>query len=328
MFHQTIFGVTQHSKLTHTFDKTPDAIEEVIIPTTAVPVDIRDWGRTWKMSPSWKQHLGQYNTEAVTAASTVRDLLPAMQPWEKSLLANLEVTDATENSMWEKLCSERCYIATDGSAKGATGSFGWVISDSEGNVLAKCFGPVYGAKVSSYRAEAYGLLSAFRYLARLSQLRQQVHGATESILSQPVICDNKGIVDRVTTLRGWTIIYPNVTMEPEWDVIAEIRTALGILPQGSQPTIEHIESHQDDNQARDKLPLKSQLNCIADDLTKEYYQKHPDSPDTTRVPLLPTSGCQIHLPHGTTTRDLKRELKLARTIPPMRAKTMPSSRLE
>jgi hypothetical protein len=134
----------------HNFDKVPDAIDEATVPLTVVPVDIiADWIHTWKMSPRWKQHLGQYNTDTVTTARTVTALLPAMQPWEKELLAALEVTDTTENTIWEILCTEGCYIATDRSAKGATGSFGWVISNSNGNVLAKCYDPVYGAKVSS-----------------------------------------------------------------------------------------------------------------------------------------------------------------------------------
>jgi hypothetical protein len=36
--------------------------------------------------------------------------------------------------------------------------------------------------------------------------------------------------------------------------------------------------------------------------------------------LLPTSGCQLHLAQGTTTRDIKSELKLARAVPLMREK--------
>jgi hypothetical protein len=108
-----------------------------------------------------------------------------------------------------------------------------------------------------------------------------------------------------------------VTMEAEWDVIAEIKATLTQLHPTSQPTLEHIEGHQDLLKPREELSLKAQLNCQADDLTNDYLNDNPTL-DHSRVPLLPTTGCQLHLSQGTVTRDLKKELKLARTVPPMK----------
>jgi hypothetical protein len=43
--------------------------------------------------------------------------------------------------------------------------------------------------------------------------------------------------------------------------------------------------------------------------------------DHSTAPLLPTAGCQLHLAKGCTTHDIKRDLSLARTVPPMIARS-------
>jgi hypothetical protein len=42
--------------------------------------------------------------------------------------------------------------------------------------------------------------------------------------------------------------------------------------------------------------------------------------DFTKTPIMPTSGCQLHLPQGTIAHDIKRELKFARSVPPLKDK--------
>ena len=44
---------------------------------------------------------------------------------------------------------------------------------------------------------------------------------------------------------------------------------------------------------------------------------HPDT-DYTVVPVLPTSGVQLHLPAGTITYNMKKEVSMARTTEPMK----------
>ena len=108
-------------------------------------------------------------------------------------------------------------------------------------------------------------------------------------------------------------------MEAEWDVIEEIWSTLAALGTQCHPIMEWIKGHQDDERPREQLTLKARLNCQADDLTGEYMIQVP-AENHTLVKILPTTGCQLHLRHGTTTRDIKRELALARTVPPMKAK--------
>jgi hypothetical protein len=72
-------------------------------------------------------------------------------------------------------------------------------------MLAKCNGPIFGAKISSYRSEAYGILSVLRFLLRLSQIHSSSGGTISSHL---LVCDNKGVVSCITELKTWTEVYP------------------------------------------------------------------------------------------------------------------------
>jgi hypothetical protein len=59
---------------------------------------------------------------------------------------------------------------SDGSVRRVThGAFGWALSSGSGTRLAYGMGPASGHKPTSYRAEAYGLLSLLRFLIRLRE---------------------------------------------------------------------------------------------------------------------------------------------------------------
>ena len=319
LFYLTPLGYTQHSKLSIDYDKEPD--QDIIhprIPLHAVPVDTLERQYTWSIMRGWKDHTRDYPSET-PRVNTVVELATRLATWERLLLHHLEVTDITEDTTWHALTTTTCYIATDGSAPSGKGSFAWVISDSEGEILAQCHGPVFGAKISSYRAEAYGILSVLRYLLQLSHIRGRTTTEANTILPHPLVCDNKAIVDRINRLKHWKRIYPNVTMESDWDVLAEIKATLEALGPTSQPTFGHIKGHQDSIRPIEELPLQAQLNCKADELAEKQFRLFPQTNHST-VPLLPTAGCQLHLAQGTSTHDIKRELSMARAVPPMKAK--------
>ena len=315
----TPLGYTQHSKLRVDYDKEPDHDTiNPMIPPQAVPVETTERPYTWSIVNGWKPHSAVYASLDNTA-TTVRAIVPTLNTWEKLLLQNLEVSDPTEETIWHALTTTTCYIATDGSAPYGKGSFAWVISDGDGQTLAQCHGPVFGAKISSYRAEAYGILSVLRYLLQITRIRERTNTEANIIRSHPLVCDNRAIVIRINELKGWNKIYPNVTMESEWDALAEIKATLEALGTASQPTFAHIKGHQDSIHPIAELPLQAQLNCKADELADRQFQQYPET-DHSTVPLLPTAGCQLHLAHGTTTHDIKRELIIAATAPPMKAK--------
>jgi hypothetical protein len=58
-------------------------------------------------------------------------------------------------------------LVCDGSVMNEQGTFGWVISLPIGETLCTGKGPAYGHDISSYRAEAYGMLSGLLYLYQL-----------------------------------------------------------------------------------------------------------------------------------------------------------------
>jgi hypothetical protein len=345
LFHRGPAGYTQHSRLYHDFDK--DANQEVIdpaIPHTAIPVDVTDRPHTWTLIQDRATSVVMSIASEPLEFDSLWGLLEMAKWWEWKLLEEVDML-YPEAEIWRKLATQRCHIATDGSAPDGKGSFAWVISDPEGNRLVRCYGPVYGADITSYRAEGYGILSVLRYLVCMQKIHHKAGVLGPSIQQSEVLttledrinqsreeagdfgalplkdhalwCDNQSMVETVNEICSYGYVYPNTTTTSEWDVLAEIKKSLSELQ--VQPSIGHIKSHQDKNKPYEQLSLPAQLNCDADELAGEYLQEHPDL-DHTRVPILPTSGCQLHLAKGTTTHKIKLALKHARSVPPMRAK--------
>ena len=124
------------------------------------------------------------------------------------------------------------------------------------------------------------------------------------------------MVNKINEINQYKTMYPNSTMASEYDVLAEIRTAMHQLG-SSQPLIDHIKGHQNEKKPWHELSHAAQMNCRADELADLYLQEYPGV-DRSRVPILPTSGCQLHLANGTVTYDLKLKLTHARTVPTLR----------
>jgi hypothetical protein len=159
---------------------------------------------------------------------SIFDTIPTLEHWERQLLLDLEIVDLEvaqeEATVWEAIATQACHIATDGSAPDGKGSFAWVISDAEGNILAQCKGPAYGADISSYRAEGYGILSVLRFLVHMRKIHPLQDGLP--VVQQPLVCDNEAIVKKIREIIKYKSIYPNSTMESDWDILAEIRSSM------------------------------------------------------------------------------------------------------
>ena len=232
--------------------------------------------------------------------------------WEKALLHALELIDVTEAELLQAL-QEPCLICSDGSQIGPKASLGWILSTYDGRRLAKCNGPAYGCKPSSYRAEGYGILSGCRFLIQFRH-----HHQIEEPWQLLFLCDNDSMLNKALEPQDLNRTFPNSTLDPDWDVVAEIWKAVHRLEgQHCRPTFQHIKGHQDDNTAYGRLSLKAQLNVDADRLADAYIAQNPNHPYHT-VPLLPTSGGQIHLPGGTITHNFKHTLGCARTEQPLK----------
>ena len=82
----------------------------------------------------------------------------------------------------------------------------------DGKRLAKCSGPAYGYDPTSYRAEAYGLLSGLRFLLHLLDFFKQ-----PQTCSLTCIIDNESAAS--TTLVAWFLneeFHGGEILGPKW----------------------------------------------------------------------------------------------------------------
>ena len=252
----------------------------------------------------------------MTSLTLLQDTL---HPWERLLIENVHFIQP-ENEVWTALSRERCFAASDGSAPQHKGSFAWILSNNKGERLARCSGPVLGHAISSYRAEGFGMLSFLRFLSRM----QEIHGQNRQRLIAPhLVCDNQGIVQSVDKLSKFPSIFPNTTMEAEWDVLAQILKELTHLSRSS-PDIEHIQGHQDSRTPYEQLSLLAQLNCDTDAHANAYLRENPTL-DHKTTPIFPAAECLLQLHHGTISRDIKYECSEARNLPPLQKKIIQTS---
>ena len=150
----------------------------------------------------------------------------------------------------------------------------------------------------------------------MTRLTESLEAPIDCALLQKLVCDNQSMTKKAALRPNREKIYPNSTMEAEWDILAEIWETLEQLERSRPISITWIKGHQDDTTQKDNLSLPAQLNIEADELADQYIQNHPDHP-YHQVPLLPTSGINLNLRHGTVTFKHKRELRLASTAPHM-----------
>jgi hypothetical protein len=107
-------------------------------------------------------------------------------------------------------------------------------------------------------------------------------------------------------------VTPCNAMNSEWDVLAQIWETLEELNGRANIAVSHVKGHQDKHKHCALLDLAGQLNVDADELANTHLTEHPDK-DCSTVPMLPANGIQLHLPEGTVTHHMKRELRNART---------------
>jgi len=201
-------------------------------------------------------------------------------------------------------------FASDGGAASPKASFGWVLSTNQGRRLLHVSGPAYEAHSNSCRAEGYGILSVMRFVFQVQSF------ITGTMNESWLCCDNKSMVaSNQEVLAEWKRT-PNSTQASDYDVLAEIWATRDLLPATACSAVLHIKGHQDKKTAYEQLPLPAQLNVDANKLAGDYMAAHPNT-DYTVVPILPTSGVQLHFPAGTFTYNMKKEVSMARTTEPM-----------
>ena len=107
---------------------------------------------------------------------------------------------------------------------------------------------------------------------------------------------------------------PNPTLEPDWDVIHEIKWTYQQQLQGG--TLIHTKGHQDDREKYSALSLLAQLNVDADRLAQQYQDRHGAS--HPMVLLFPHAAAQLTIPEGTITSRLPFVLRMTEHGYPLR----------
>ena len=135
----------------------------------------------------------------------------------------------------------------------------------------------------------------------------------DRIIPPHLVCDNQVLVKMIARITAYSTIYPNMTMEAEWDCLAQILLTIKAL-NTMAPTIDHIKGHQDESTPYEELPLLAQLNCDADCFANTFLRNHPKIIHST-AHQFPAGECLLQLRVGTITRDIKHECCHARNLP-------------
>ena len=89
------------------------------------------------------------------------------------------------------------------------------------------------------------------------------------------------------------------------DLTLDIKTLLSLS--NVSITLEHIDSHQDDDISFEYMTIPAQLNCIADDLTEKQYS-WPLSEHSSLLPHLPSQLISFLSPSSRLQLNTKEEI--------------------
>jgi hypothetical protein len=222
----------------------------------------------------------------------------------EDLIAALDETVLSTNS------STRCHGVSDGTEVHSCMAFAWVFAGPDGRRLAQCASPAFGSQASSYRAEGYGVVSLVKFLSFL-----KIFCLSEQSWRIKIAADNQSFIGKVNQALAYDTPFPNVTMDPDYDLIAEVVHT--VRQSNLDVTFVHVLGHQDAQKAFADLDLPSQLNVEADQLAGVFRQAHP----TPRpcVPRLSTNRAQLHLSGKTITRQYRSAIRYQKTAPTLEA---------
>ena len=248
-----------------------------------------------------KHNLPQIPRRTPNNITSFNDYIHNLEAWEEYLLQHhhIPIRDAITI-----VSTHNIIIASDGSVGDHKGSFGWVISTPDAQILATGSGRAFGYKVSSFRSESYGFLAPLRFLYHLQCYYQF------PLINRTVtwFCDSESLLKRIQSNKHDTH-NPNRFKLADNDLEYAIATSIPLVTYKLQQ--KHVRSHQYDNIPLHLLPLPHRLNRMADALAADVHKWNPHS--TQHVPLISLAGCQMNTPLGTITRSYTRTLQAAFT---------------
>ena len=125
---------------------------------------------------------------------------------------------------------------SDGSSANGSMSFGWKCVLPDGTPIAEASGPAYGSKATSYRSEGYGVASATTFFVHLFR-----YCDITPCWAFHYVSDNLGLINRLNTLLRYPEHFPNITLQPDWDLLRAIQTSTLVL--GRPATFSNVKGH-------------------------------------------------------------------------------------
>jgi hypothetical protein len=223
------------------------------------------------------------------------------QPWERALLSHIQWIippfQAIEYIHQMSATDDSLLLVSDGSSfESKSMSFGLAIGSAyTGRTLVENLGPSFG-RPSSHRAECTGCLSGALLLYHLQQFTQITRTISVPVVA---ISDNQGMIHSLQDRATYKTVYPNATLQPDWDLLEEIHATYSKTNIQSL-TYRWVRGHQDE-QIRagntststappTKLTPEAKLNIQADALAGEYHILI-DTKSRPRTPLMTTTRC-------------------------------------
>ncbi len=291
-----------HKTVRRSYQFQPQGIPVPSLPRDSIPVEPAKGPHHYRVS--FHQIFPFPRESWDHAPERMTDIIHQLPPSLKDLLQHVESL-TTEQTLAQCLATnETIRIASDGGAIPGRASYGWIIQIGM-TPIAKGKGPTHGDDPRSFRAEGYGMASTLLYLRTI---QQQYNFQRDRHSRNILICDNQGLLQRISEAAAWPYTTPNVTLRAEWDVESVILVdLLRDLKLNFEYT--HIKSHQDDGTAIANLSLESRLNVEADRLATEYMQE--DLTRRPKVALFPSAKAQLLIHNVSITRKIPQSIRYA-----------------
>jgi exonuclease III len=291
-----------------------------LIPPYARPVEVHPTAEPG----GWHHtHPGQMITPQPLPSSALPDTfteyVQTLEEWERELLQFVDLRlDPFEFCVQ---LQPHFTSGCDGSVIPTTqhSAFGWSIRDERGTTAAQGMGPAPGSKPTSYRAEAYGMLSLMRFLIRMAEYND-MHWSWKGVIGT----DSQSLLD---TLNGkdkdpqeedtpLAIHGPTVVLDvlcPDWDILIEIQHAKEQLP---DVTWQYVQGHQDRDKPYATLSTMAQLNVDADRKAAQFQAEHGEYRGW--APLTPRGRCHLVGLKGTITSSYAKKIRYMAAESPLR----------
>ena len=193
--------------------------------------------------------------------TTFTEQIEALDPWEAKML-NKADNQHHRRLAQALLTKEKIYIVSNGGQLNSYGSFGWII---EGNQeYARGNGEAEGAReiMQLFRAEAYGMLAAIRFLKQTCVWNDTWPTTNKTIT---VYSDNMSLIQRISWHHKRIVVTPKNVSAADYDTEKAITSTIDYLEtKNIFIQVQHVKGHQDKKRKKQDLPKEAQMNIEAD----------------------------------------------------------------